>query len=64
MKYKITYNPNWAHKNKNTCCYFCGETRSVKYVVDLYNPYGSRALTVDCCNRCALMLDTDKNTGE
>ena len=52
---KIRPNPNWR-ENKNRCCCFCGETRSVKYLVDLPNIYGERALTVDACNRCALLL--------
>ena len=52
---KIRPNPNWR-ENKNRCCYFCGETRSVKYLVDLPNIYGERVLTVDACNRCALLL--------
>ena len=56
MKYKIMLNPQWK-QNKNTCCYFCGETRSVKYLVDLPNIYGERVLTVDACNRCTLLLN-------
>lgn len=52
---KIRPNPNWR-ENKNRCCCFCGETRSVKYLVDLPNIYGERVLTVDACNRCALLL--------
>ena len=31
--------PDWQNK-KNTCCYFCGTTRSVKYEIDLLNVYG------------------------
>ena len=56
MEYKITLNPKWR-ESKNNCCYFCGETRSVKYLVDLPNIYGERALTVDACNRCVLLLN-------
>ena len=48
--------PNWQ-KEKNTCCYFCGTTRSVKYEVDLRNVYGGRVLTVDACNKCALLFE-------
>jgi hypothetical protein len=51
----VKYNTNWR-ENKNICCYFCGETRSVKYTVDLRNIYGDRVLTVDACNRCVPMV--------
>lgn len=59
MKYKL--NPKWR-ENKNRCCYFCGETRSVKYFVDLPNIYGERVLTVDACNKCILLIN--KKGGE
>lgn len=35
-------------------CYFCGETRSVKYIVTVNNPKPSE---VPCCNKCALMRE-------
>ena len=63
MKHKITLNPKWR-ENNNVCCYFCGETRSVKYLVDLPNIYGERALTVDACNRCALLMNNEKGGAE
>lgn len=56
MKVNVKYNPKWREE-KNNCCYFCGETRSVKYLVDLYNINDERVLTVDACNRCVLALD-------
>lgn len=59
----VTYNPKWL-ENKNVCCYFCGETRSVKYKVDLYNANGERVLTVDACNRCVLLLDEKGGAAE
>jgi|GEM_PF-2232387 len=52
----VTYNPKWRERNKNVCCYFCGETRSVKYTADLHNIFGERVLTVDVCNRCAPII--------
>jgi hypothetical protein len=55
MSYGVRYNPNWTHR-KNDCCYFCGETRSVKYIVNLFNENGERVLTVDACNRCVPLL--------
>lgn len=48
--------PDWQKEN-NICCYFCGTTRSVKYEIDLLNVYGDRVLTVDACNKCALLSD-------
>lgn len=45
--------PNW-YKAMSNRCYFCGETRSVKYFVELNNVDGKCALTVDACNRCVL----------
>lgn len=59
MNHKIKYNPAWR-ESKNTCCYFCGETRSVKYIADLCNYFGKRVLTVDVCNRCAPKLNRHK----
>lgn len=56
MSNRIKFNPNWR-ENKNVCCYFCGDTRSVKYTVDLCSSDGERVLTVDACNRCVLLLD-------
>lgn len=56
---KITPISNWQSK-KNVCCYFCGETRSVKYTVDLLNIYGDRVLTVDACNGCVRRLTNNE----
>lgn len=36
-------------------CHFCGETRSVKYLVKLHTTQE----TVSCCNRCAA-IHSDK----
>ena len=54
--------PDWQKEN-NTCCYFCGTTRSVKYEIDLLNVYGDRVLTVDACNKCALLNDHPTEKG-
>ena len=59
MKHIVKYNPSWQ-ENKNVCCYFCGEMRSVKYTADLCNVFGKRVLTVDVCNCCALLLNEDE----
>lgn len=59
MKHTVKYNPYWKEE-KNTCCYFCGEMRSVKYTVDLCNVFGKRILTVDACNRCVLSLNKNE----
>ena len=58
-------NPDWQ-KQKNVCCFFCGNTKSVKYEVDLNNVYGNRVLTVDACNKCALLFygNTEKGGAE
>lgn len=47
MKKKIELIPNWNKRNLG--CYFCGETRSVKYLMTIDKfPY-----KVFCCNKCA-----------
>ena len=52
--------PNW--QNKNVRCYFCGETRSVKYTVCIeeYDYHD----TVYCCNQCALRFQKKYTEGE
>lgn len=41
---------------KNCRCYFCEETRSVKYIVKIFDPVlSSKPCEVTCCNRCALL---------
>lgn len=41
---------------KGCCCYFCGETRSVKYLVRIYDPVlDSKPCDVACCNKCSLL---------
>lgn len=57
MNHKIKYNPDWEKRPYKVCCYFCGETRRVKYIADLCNLNGERVLTVDVCNRCAPKLN-------
>ena len=42
-------------KMENCRCHFCGETRSVKYTVAIFDPTLSRGLSeVYCCNECLL----------
>lgn len=43
-------------KRKNYRCYFCGETRSVKYITEIMDPViDSKPTKVCCCNRCILI---------
>ena len=45
--------PNWQDKDYG--CYFCGETRSVKYMLEIINPVDSdKPIKVPVCNKCAL----------
>lgn len=44
-----------ADKRQNYRCFFCGETRSVKYVTEIMDPVINKVPTrVCCCNRCIL----------
>lgn len=46
--------PNWPEKKLR--CHFCGETRSVKYEMDIIDPVvDSKLTTVAVCNKCALI---------
>lgn len=43
--------------NKNLRCHFCGETRSVKYEEEVFDPVVSNKPTKVCvCNKCALKM--------
>ena len=45
--------PDW--RNKNLRCHFCGETRSVKYMMGIFDPVVDDKPTEVCvCNKCAL----------
>lgn len=45
--------PNW--KERNLRCHFCGETRSVKYEIEVFDPViDSKPSNVCMCNKCAL----------
>lgn len=55
----IVYNPNW--RNENLKCYFCGETRSVKYktkvlISDTIPNNKETEKEVCTCNKCALLM--------
>ena len=53
--------PNW--RDKNLKCYFCGETRSVKYTTEIQTQSESiKTREVCVCNKCALQNLIDKNT--
>jgi hypothetical protein len=54
-----------SEERKGKYCYFCGETRSVKYVtnayefdalMEVYEP-----IEVCCCNRC-ILTETENET--
>lgn len=50
----MRYIPDW-HK-KCLECYFCGETRSVKYTMKIKtNPENIKIREVCVCNKCALI---------
>ncbi len=44
--------PNWSIKQLT--CYFCGETRSVKYELEIHNFESPIPKIVCACNKCAL----------
>lgn len=47
--------PDW--QTKNLRCHFCGETRSVKYSMEVHNPIIHDGPTkVAVCNKCALQF--------
>lgn len=50
--------PNW-HK-KHLVCHFCGETRSVKYIKEVFDEK-SQPIRVHVCNKCAIRYMEDKN---
>lgn len=46
--------PNW--QDKNLRCHICGETRSVKYTIEIFDPVVDNKPTNVCvCNKCALL---------
>lgn len=54
---------NWEKKNLR--CYFCGETRSVKYKKEIFDPVvNSKPTEVCICNKCALRNAGDKQIKE
>lgn len=54
----MKYITDWQHKDLK--CYFCGETKSVKYTVIINDPVINNKYTeVFCCNKCALMRATN-----
>ena len=57
--------PNWREKKLK--CYFCGEERSVKYIVEIFDRFVSdEPFDVCACNKCALSHDhpTEKGSAE
>jgi hypothetical protein len=44
-------------RKKKLKCYFCDETRSVKYIIEVLDPVVSDTpIKVCICNKCALRL--------
>ena len=41
-----------TNKRNGITCYFCGTTRSVKYLVDTESPFSGEPTQVGCCNKC------------
>lgn len=59
----LTINPNW--RKENLKCYFCGETRSVKYktkviIIDTFPNDEESKKEVCVCNKCALLMNNIK----
>lgn len=49
----IRVNPDW--QNQNIRCHICFNTKSVKYLAEVFDPLeDSKPTTVPVCNRCAL----------
>lgn len=44
--------PNWQYRNLT--CHFCGETRSVKYELEIHDFESNIPKVVCACNKCAL----------
>lgn len=45
-------------ERRKCSCYFCGETRSVKYLVKIFDPVvDNKPCEVACCNKCALLYE-------
>lgn len=50
--------PNWQNQRKP--CYFCGSTKSVKYMVETYEiMLSDEPFEVCACNKCALIHAND-----
>ena len=53
---------NW--QDKNLRCHFCGETRSVKYTMKIFDPVVDDKPTEVCvCNKCVLQHNDNKIKG-
>lgn len=50
----MKYIENW--QNKKLKCYFCGETKSVKYTIKIFDGIADNKPTEVCvCNKCVLV---------
>lgn len=44
-------------------CHFCGETRSVKYITEIFDPViDNKPSRVCCCNKCILIGEKTNET--
>ena len=45
-------------ERENKRCYFCNETRSVKYVTEIFDPViQNKPSHVYCCNKCIVLFN-------
>ena len=51
--------PNW--QDKKLTCYFCRETRRVKYLFEAFDGFGE--ISVPCCNKCILLYSHPTEKG-
>lgn len=52
-----------ADQRENLRCYFCGDTRSVKYTIRVFDPVlGTYQEDVCCCNKCAASYSETNET--
>jgi len=62
MKFKLI--SNWNKKKLR--CHYCGETKSVKYTREIYDPTidANNTVTVNVCNKCAFVFGIINKEGE
>ena len=54
--------PNWQEKKLK--CHICGEGKSVKYIIEIFDRFVSdEPFEVCACNKCALLNDQPTEKG-